>query len=163
MNLRKLAGQDELVIRQTVLDMVQKKGQVIHGARAINVQVPAHLRKKTKDYDVFTKNPKKAARELVETLKRRLGNGKKFEVKKGKHKGTFKVKSNDETIVDYSQSRRPIKSKNILGIKYKAISTIKRGTQKLVKRKGLEFRREKDISTLERIKEIERIEKAFNF
>ena len=49
MNLKKLAGQDELVIRKVVLDMAQKKGQVIHGAREFNVQVPAHLRKKTED------------------------------------------------------------------------------------------------------------------
>ena len=163
MDIRKLASQDELVIRQTVLDMAEKKGQVIHGARAINVQVPAHLRKKTKDYDVFTKNPKKSARELVNVLKRRLGNGKKFEVKQGKHKGTFKVKQDGETIVDFSQRKGPIKSKTILGIKYKDIGTIKKGTQKLIKKKGSEFRREKDLSTLQRIKELERIEKAFNF
>ncbi len=163
MDIRKLASQDDLVIRQVVLDMAEKKGQVIHGARAINIQVPAHLRKKTKDYDVFTKNPKKSARELVNTLKRRLGNGERFKVKKGKHPGTFKVKKDDETIADFSQSRRPIKSKTILGVKYKDIGTIKKSTQKLVKKTGTEFRREKDISTLQRIKEVERIEKAFNF
>ena len=162
MNIKKLASQDDLVIRQVVLDMVQKKGQVIHGARAFNVQVPAHLRKETEDYDVFTKNPKKAARELVNTLRRRLGNGD-IKVVKGKHKGTFRVKKNDETIADFSQSRKPIKSKNILGIKYKAISTIKRGTQRLVKSPSKEFRREKDLTTLQRIQELERIEQAIKF
>ena len=161
MNIRKLASQDDLVIRQVVLDMAQKKGQTIHGARAINEQIPAYLRKKTKDYDIFTKNPKKSAHALANELRRRL-NGD-IKVVKGSHKGTFRVKKGDENIVDYSQSRRPIKSKNILGIKYKDIGTIKKGTQKLVKRQSTEFRREKDLSTLQRIQELERIEQSIKF
>ena len=161
MNIRKLASQDDLVIRQTILDLAQKKGQILHGTRALNEQIPTYLKRKTEDYDVFTKNPKKSARELVDTLKRRLGND--FEIVQGKHKGTFKVKRGDETIVDYSQRKGPIKTKTILGIKYKDIGTIKRGTQRLVKKPETEFRREKDISTLQRIKELERIERSFNF
>lgn len=160
MDIRKLAGQDDSVIRQVVLDMAQRKNQVIHGTRALNQQVPTILRRKTKDYDILTDNPKKSAREIVRTLKRRLGNN--FKVVKGKHPGTFKVRRGDETIVDYTQKKGRVRSKKILGVKYKAIKTIKRGTQKLVKKKGTEFRREKDIDTLSRIKEVERIENIFN-
>ncbi len=160
MDIRKLAGQDDLVIRQVVLDMAQEKKQVIHGGRALNQQLPSNLRRKTKDYDVLTDNPRKSAREAVRTLKRRLGNN--FKVVKGKHAGTFKVQRGDETIVDYTQKKGKVPSKRILGVRYKEIKTIKRGTQKLVKKKGTEFRREKDIDTLSRIREVERMEKFFD-
>jgi len=159
MDIRKLAGQDELVIREVVLDMAQKKGQVVHGTRALNEQTTTYLKRKTEDYDIFTENPKKSARELAKTLKRRLGND--FKVVKGGHPGTFKVKRGEKTIVDYTQRRSPIKSKKVLGVRYKDIGTIKKGTQKLVKKKGLEFRRTKDIDTLERIREVERIHSMF--
>ncbi len=159
MDIRKLASQDDLVIRQVVLDMAHSKNQVIHGTRALNEQIPPHLRRETKDFDIFTDNPRKYARELASTLKRRLGD--KFKVVKGNHPGTFKVKKNGETVVDFTQKKGPIKSKRILGVKYKAIGTIKKGTQKLVKKKGTEFRREKDFDTLRRIKEIERIHSMF--
>lgn len=160
MDIRKLAGQDDLVIRQVVLDMAQEKKQIIHGARALNQQLPSNLRRKTRDYDVLTDNPKKSAREIVRTLTRRLGNN--FKVIRGKHQGTFKVQHKGKTIVDYTQKKGKVPSKKILGVSYKEIKTIKRGTQKLVKKKGAEFRREKDTDTLSRIKEIERIERVFD-
>jgi hypothetical protein len=160
MNIKKLAGQDDLVIRQVVLDMAQKKDQIIHGTRALNQQIPTYLKRKTEDYDIFTDNPRKSAREAVRELKRKLGNN--FKVVMGRNKGTFKVKRGEKTVVDYTQIRGKIKSKKILGIKYKDLETIKRGTQKLVKKKGAEFRREKDIDTLSRIKQVEKLDNIFN-
>ena len=160
MNIKKLAGQDDSVIRQVVLDMAQKKGQIVHGTRALNQQIPTHLKRKTSDYDILTENPRKSARELVKTLKRRLGNN--FKVVKGRNKGTFKVKRGDKTVADYTQKRGKVRNKIILGIKYKDLGTIKKGTQKLIKKKGAEFRREKDIDTLQRIKQVERMEKIFD-
>lgn len=160
MNIKKLASQDDLIIRQVVLDMAQRKDQIVHGTRALNKQIPTHLKRKTEDYDIFTDNPRKSARELVRTLKRRLGNN--FKVVKGRNPGTFKVKRGDKTVADYTQVRGKIRSKKILGIKYKDLGTIKRGTQKLVKKKGAEFRREKDIDTLSRIKQVERMERIFD-
>jgi len=160
MNIRKLAGRDDLVIRQVVLDMAQKRDQIVHGTRALNQQIPTHLKRKTKDYDILTDNPRKSARELVKTLRRRLGN--KFKVVKGRNKGTFKVKREDKTVADYTQMRGKVKSKRILGIKYKDLGTIKRGTQKLVKKKGAEFRRGKDFDTLRRIKKVERMGRIFD-
>jgi len=159
MDIRRLAGQDELVIREVVLGAAEKQNQIIHGTMALNVQLPMHLRRETKDFDIFTDNPRKSARELASTLKRRLGD--KFKVVKGSHPGTFKVKKNGETVADFTQKRGKIKTKKILGVRYKKLSTIKKGTQKLVKKKGTEFRREKDIDTLERIREIERIHSMF--
>jgi len=142
--------------RQIILDLAQRKGQIIYGARAINPQLPTYLQKETIDYDILTKRPKKSAQELVKELQRVTG--KEFRVVKGKHEGTYKVKTNDKTIVDYTQLKREPKIKNILANKYQDIKSIKRSVQRLVKKKEAKFRREKDISTIERIKRYEMTE-----
>ena len=68
------------------------KHEVIYGARAINKQVPPHLRRPTTDFDIFSKTPKKDAREVERALDRRFG-GDFFFVEPAKHRGTWKVKA----------------------------------------------------------------------
>lgn len=163
MNVQRVARllQDkEQVIRETILDKAQEKDLILYGARGYNLQAPRHLRKKTMDYDLLSKKPKKTAQEIAEKLRRRLD--KEVTIKKAEHKGTYKIQVNGESIIDITQLKYKPKTKKIYGVKVKHLSSIKKGTQKLVKKKGLEFRREKDIDTLERIKEVERIEKVFD-
>jgi len=143
----------DIKTRQIILDIAQKKEQIIYGARALNTQLPVYLQKETEDYDILTKKPKKSATELVNALKQH-SNGE-IEVVKAKHPGTYKVKIKGKTVVDYTQLRKQPKTKNILANKYLDLKTIKRSTQKLAKKKEAEFRREKDISTLENIKRYE--------
>lgn len=156
-----LEEKNDLKVREAVLDLAEKKGQIIHGSRAFNEQSPYYLRKKTTDYDILTKKPKKSAKELAEKLKRVLN--KDVVVSKGSHKGTYRVKVNNETVADYTQIKYKTPTKTSFGNKFKDIKTIKRSTQKLVKKPSAEFRREKDIDTLERIKRIEELDRRFNF
>ena len=158
-NIAKALQNKEQVIREVVYDSSLKDNGVLYGSRAFNVQVPPRLRKKTSDYDVFVKNPKKTAKKIASTLKRRLEGD--IKVVKGSNPGTYRVKLDDEAIVDLTQKRGKIKTKNVYGLKVKDLSTIKRGTQRLVKKKGAEYRREKDLDTLERIKKVEKIFQEF--
>ena len=150
----------DLLIRQLILDTAQKKGHIIYGARATNVQLPTHLRGTTKDYDVMTKKPKKTSKEMVKELNRRF-HTKDFTVERAWHKGTYKIKYKGKTVVDYTQLKRLPKTKKILGNKYVDIKSVKRTTQRLVKKPSAEFRRKKDMGTLERIQKLERIDKMF--
>lgn len=163
MNLPRIAhileNKNDLIVREVILDVAQKKKQIIYGARAFNVQSPDYLRKKTTDYDILTKTPKKSALEVAKELSRRLGED--IKVVKGIHKGTYKVKLNGETIVDYTQLKRSPKIKSKWGNQYRDIKSIKRNAQRLLKNPKTEHRREKDIDTLKRIQEIERIERIF--
>ena len=165
MNLPRIAqlleNKNDMVINDVILSSAQKKSQVIYGARAYNIQSPDHLKKKTTDYDILTCNPKKAAQETAEKLRQRLG--KKVEVVKGSHKGTYRVKLDNEVVVDYTQLKRKQKTKNSWGIKVRTLKSIKRNAQRLVKNPKTEYRRTKDLDTLQRIQEIERIDKAFSF
>jgi len=142
-------------IRAAVLDMAQKKKQIIHGAQATNKQLPVNLRKKTVDYDVYTKKPEQSAKELAKKLSKQFK--KKFEVSPGVHKGTFKVKDDKgETIADYTRVYRKPKTVNKFGIEYASTGYAKRKLKKLVKNEATEFRRDKDLDTLERIRKGER-------
>lgn len=163
MNIQRIARllQDkEQVIRETVLDTSQRKGAILYGSRAYNMQVPSHLRKKTTDYDILTKKPKKSAQEVAEVLRRRLG--KTVDVVKGSHKGTYRVKIDNEVVADYTQLKKKPKTKKIWGIEARDIKSIKKSTQRLVKNPKAEYRKEKDLNTLERINELERLERRFS-
>ena len=164
MNIKRIAkileNKSHLIINEVVLATAQKEGQIIHGSRSFNLQSPTYLKKKTIDYDILTQKPKKSAREVAEQLSRRTG--KKFEVVKGSHKGTYRVKLNDEVVADYTQLKRKPKTKKVWGTEVRSLESIKRNAQRLIKDPKKEFRREKDISTLQRIEEIERMEQVFN-
>jgi len=98
---------------------------------------------------------------MAKKLNRAIGE-ERYEVVKGQHKGTYKIKTKEgETIIDYTQLKRKPKTKRIYGNEYYDIKTIKRNVKRLIKKPETEYRREKDISTLQRIKEIERIESMF--
>lgn len=163
MNVQRLAkildNKDDLTINEVVLNQADKRDQVLFGARAYNKQSPDYLKKKTFDYDILTKKPKKSANEVAEILRRRLN--KNVDVSKGSHKGTFRVKVNNEVVADYTQLKNKPKTKKIWGTNVRDIKSIKRNAQRLIKNPNTEYRREKDLDTLQRIKEIERIDNSF--
>ena len=162
MSLKRIASALEntpdLTIRQLILNKAQKENQIIYGARATNRQLPDYLQKETEDYDILTKKPKKSAQELAKDIKKFTN--KDVEVTKASHKGTYKVKVDKRVIVDYTQLKRRYPTKSVLANKYRNLSSIKKSLQKAVKKKSNEFRREKDLDTLHRIKISE---ETFNF
>lgn len=155
--LSRILNNKTLTINEVVLNKAQKEGQVIYGARAYNSQSPTYLRKTTYDYDVLTKKPKRSAKEVVKELSRRLD--EKVELVKGKHKGTYRVKVAGEVVADYTQLKKKPKTKKVWGVENRNLKSIKRNVQRLIKRPSAEYRREKDLDTFNRIKEIERLER----
>ena len=155
-----LENKNDLVINEVVLNQAQKKSQIVYGARAYNYQSPTHLKKKTYDYDILSKSPKKSAKETAEILKRRLK--KEVTVSKGSHRGTYRVKVNGEVVADYTQLKKAPKTKKVWGTEVRHLKSIKRNATRLSRKKGLEYRREKDLDTLEKIKKIEKMENIFN-
>ena len=141
---------------QIILEEASKRGQVVYGQRAVNQQLPTYLRKKTKDYDIYSKDPKGAAIKVAELLNREI-NGDSFEVKRAKYGRTWKVKDkkSGENIVDYTQPSRYPKTKNVLGVKYADLSSVKRKIGKILKDEKSSYRWDKDMDTLSRIKKAE--------
>lgn len=143
---------DDVTIRNIILNLAQKKGQVVYGQQAVNVQLPKRFQRKTIDYDIYTKKPEQSARELLKELKKEYKNGK-FKVVKGTNPKTWKVKKGKKTIADYTGTTKKPGYKKVLGVSYAKLKYQKGRLGKLVKRKEFEYRREKDIDTLEKIKQ----------
>lgn len=145
---------EEYAIRKNIFELAQKRNQVIYGARAINKQLPPNLRKSTTDYDVLTKKPRESAEELVRRLKKDIQSGR-FKVVQAKYPKTFKVKRGKRTIVDYTSTTKKPKSKNVFGIKYANLDYQKKKIKRILKDTSSSYRHEKDLDTLNRIKQSE--------
>lgn len=145
---------DEQTIKNIILDIAQKRKQVVYGQQAINAQLPKHLKRKTKDYDIYTSKPKESADELVNRLNKEYKR-KRFKVTPAVHKGTYKVKSGRKTVADYTLARKKPMSKKVLGIAYAKLKYQKVKLKKILKDKASEFRHKKDMKTLSKIKEYE--------
>jgi len=143
------------IIPRLVRGSIAKNKQVVHGARAINAQLPGFLRKETKDYDVFVKNPSKAAKMLEKSLDKKF-RGDFFRVKKGSSEvlPVRKVVSNitNESLVDFARPKRKIPFTTIQGVRYATLEYHKGQIKRTLKDPSSEFRKEKDLEALQRIK-----------
>jgi len=153
-------GIREREIKKYITD---KKG-IIYGAKALNAQVPFPLKRATQDYDVFVKDSKKAARELDRILdKRRSGNF--HYVKKGEHKGTWKVKDiggdlikdteDDFTLVDFSTLQK-IKTVKIGRNRFSTLREIEKSKLKALSDSRFKFRHAKDKMDVQIIRAVKK-------
>jgi len=138
-----------ILIRQTI-----NGNEIIHGSRAVNRQLQSqHLRVHTRDFDVFSNNPKKSARDTERFLDKRFGFNA-FEVKKGKHPGTYKVKARatGETYMDATRPEKKIPFRIINGKKYATLQYHKEHAKATLKAGTATHRKHKDIDMINRIK-----------
>lgn len=145
-----------LVNRFTRNFLAKNKVGIVHGTRATNAQLPSAVKRKTLDWDVFVKNPKKRARQLEKLLDRRF-KGDFFRVSKGLGSpGTkvFKIRSNitDEGFVDFATTNRKVPSKFIRGVRFATLKDQEERARINIKKPELKFRRAKDLDLLRRIK-----------
>ena len=63
---------DELA-EKTILKFTKKKKHIIHGAQALNKQLPPELRRPTYDYDLWAKKPRLAMDKLEDLLDKAYG------------------------------------------------------------------------------------------
>ena len=149
-----------------ILDEAKKNKQIIYGARSIQQHLGT-ISRQTKDYDIFTKNSKKAASRTEKKLDKDIGFDY-FYTKKGMNPGTWKVKGkgydlkkeneDDEGIVDYTNMPKPIpKSKLYNGVKYRILSLESAAKRRALADKEYKYRHEKDRKDLELIKSVIRV------
>lgn len=145
---------DPQKIKNIILDIAQKKGQVVYGQQAVNVQIPQYLKRKTKDYDIYTKKPKQSAEEVANKLNEYYGN--KFKVVKGVNPSTYKVKKGKKTIADYTGTTKKPKYKKVLGVSYANLQYQKKKLKNILKKKEYEYRHLKAQKDLNKLMEAEK-------
>jgi hypothetical protein len=147
-----LKYKDSQDVKNVILDMAQKKRQVIYGQQSVNVQLPPRFRRETKDFDILTKKPKQSAEELVKKLNKEYGEGE-FKVEPAKYGKTFKVKSKEgKTVADYTSTTKKPKSKEVWGVRYANLPYQEKKLKKILKDEASSFRHDKDRDTLEKIR-----------
>jgi hypothetical protein len=147
-----LKYKDSQDVKNVILDMAQKKRQVIYGQQSVNVQLPPRFRRETKDFDILTKKPKQSAEELVKKLNKEYGEGE-FKVEPAKYGKTFKVKSKEgKTVADYTSTTKKPKSKEVWGVRYANLPYQEKKLKKILKDETSSFRHDKDRDTLEKIR-----------
>lgn len=145
-----------------ILGQARRNKETLYGARAMNKQLSwKWLSRPTFDYDIYSKKPRKSARQLEKTLDR-ASNQDIYYVKPAMHKGTFKVMhkgydkikgtKDDYGIADYTKPQRKIKSIKQNKIRYAHISERVKDAKTSLKNPMFKFRHKKDKSDLERIK-----------
>lgn len=136
-----------------ILNEAKGKKQTIYGARSIQAQLGI-ISRQTKDWDIFSDNPKKDAVSTEKKLDKFFGFDYHY-TKEGKHKGTYKVKGkgydlkkgtpDDEEVVDYTKIPKP-KPKTVVinGVAYRDIKEEIKRKKEILKDKSYQFRHKKD-------------------
>ncbi len=152
---------NRFIIGATVWDFLRKKQGILYGAKAANIHLPPHLDRYTEDFDIYTKKPKKSAKELEKELDRRFG-GDYFRVEAAKHKGTFKVVSNvtQKGVADFTKPEKRVGYRTTLDrIRYSKLQHLKKKLIESLRNPKAKFRHKKDREMLQRIKIYEKLYK----
>ena len=148
------------VINRVVRGRVAQTGRTVHGSRAQNAQMPRILEKKdVRDWDIFAKNPKKAARNMEKALDKKFGRDA-FHVKKGKSKKLIvhKVVSNvtNEGFVDFAKPDRNVPTVAKRGVNFATLEDQKRRALANLRDPKRSFREKKDRDFLNRLRKFEK-------
>lgn len=147
--------------RNKILQQARRNKEIIYGAQSIRRQI-GYRSRPTRDFDIFDKNPKKAAINIEKQFDR-LAHNDDYYVKPAQHHGTYKVRyegvdgkkgtKDDISLVDYTTYPSPKpKTKIFNGIRYRALQEEIRAKKQLISNPLYKFRREKDLADLKRIK-----------
>ncbi len=159
MTKEKFFERNKNLVNRFVRGRLAKTGRTVHGTRATNVQLPKFLgRKPTVDWDVFAKNPKKAAINMEKFLDKKF-KGDFFDVREGKTKRlkVHKVFSNitGETQVDFSIPDRKVPTISKRNVRFATLKDQVEKAKRNLKDPTKMFRADKDRSLVMRVKRFE--------
>lgn len=135
------------IIKRTI-----DKREVIQGERAVEAQVPDQYRRETRDFDVYSSNPERSAKETERELDWEFG-GNYFRTKLAQHKGTVKVVSNidDETWADYTKPSEKIYKTKIGNTNYTTLQFELFKAKRILQQKQYAYRHKKEQDKIKRI------------
>ncbi len=161
MTKEKFFERNKNLVNRFVRGRLAKTGRIVHGTRATNVQLPRFLKRKpTVDWDVFAKNPKKAAINMEKFLDKKF-KGDFFDVREGKTKRlkVHKVFSNitGETQVDFSIPDRKVPTISKRNVRFATLKDQVEKAKSKLRDPSEIFRADKDRSLVERVRIFEKL------
>lgn len=140
------------LVEQIVRDYARRKQLILFGGKAINLNVKKFLNTYSADFDFLHENPKKIILALEKKLDRYF-EGNYFKVMKGKHEGTYKLKSNvtKRTIADITKQKEEIETRNIKGLKVATAKHLRKRIRKTLKNPANAYRFDRERENLQRL------------
>jgi len=150
----------EYFLGSTIIPFVKNKGDIIYGSRAMNIQLPKHLRRTSDDYDIWSKKPALHCDQLEDKLDKKAGcnmfiEEKKYITKAGKTTYRIRYLPSSKQEVDYTKPPKDAKIKKIKGVNYQHIKHQKKRLKEMAKDPLLAFRIEKTMRDLKTIEKAE--------
>ncbi|KKN08448.1 hypothetical protein LCGC14_1056520 [marine sediment metagenome] len=161
MTKEKFFERNKNLVNRFVRGRLAKTGRTVHGTRATNAQLPRFLeRKPTVDWDVFAKNPKKAAMNMEKFLDKKF-RGDFFDVREGatKRLKVHKVFSNvtGDTHVDFSIPDRKVPTVSKRSVRFATLKDQFEKAKSNLKDPTKIFRTDKDRSLVRRVEKFEKL------
>ena len=147
-------------IDTTIESKLVSSDLIVHGGRAINVQLPNWLDKATEDWDLFSSTPRETAEKLEKLLDEHYG-GDFFRIIPAKHEGTFRIVNNVtlKGVADITLPKKKIDYITEDGINYATLEHHVERIKKTLTDPTKKFRWKKDKETLQRIRVFKRLKK----
>ncbi len=148
-------------VESELLKQARQEGNIVFGGQAIKRKLGINARR-TKDFDFFSKTPKKSAL-IAENNLDKLFRKNVFLVRKAFNPTTYKVKhvgkdmkprtKDDISIADFTKTKKP-EPKTFLfrGVRYRILKEELAAKARLIRAEKFEFRRKKDLEDFLRIK-----------
>lgn len=154
-----------------ILAQARRNNEVIYGAQAIKKQMPGFLARKTIDYDIYSRKPRKSANQLENSLDK-LAGFDNFYVKQRMHKTTFGVydigldfkkgSDDDFNIADYTRQKKRLQIKRIRGNNYVDVSEVVKSKRATLTQQQFAYRHKKDFSDVRRVSVGEQVQQYKN-
>lgn len=146
---------------RVILNQAKKNKSIVYGGQALKANM-GFIARPTRDYDIFSNNPKRSARQLQSSLDKQAGGDYYYSKASKFHKGTHKVyyvgkdskkgTKDDVGIADYTKiPRSRPKTNKVEGIDYVKLSETKKDKLRSLKDPKYKFRHYKDANDLHRI------------
>ena len=157
------SSSNQFKIPNIIRKQVRKNKSVIFGARSLNAQ-SSLFKRDTRDWDIFSKHPKKSATQLEKKLDRVFGFDK-FYTKPAQHPGTTKVvdigqnrrrDKFDKNIADFSRTPKDIRFVTINQVRFRTLAQEKGARLNALRDPAFKFRASKDKKDLETIRLIKK-------
>lgn len=139
-----------------ILGQARRNKEIVYGGQAMNRQTYGFLNRTTYDYDIYSRKPKKSAKQLEREFDRTSGYDSHY-VKEAMHRGTYKVMNRGRNLedprddfneADYTRPTRRIKKKRINGVFYAALSETRKDKLQSLRDPKFKFRHRKDKEDL---------------
>jgi len=152
-------------INSFILNTTKKKKYIIHGAKSLSKQLPPELRRPTKDWDLWARNPQQAMDKLEDDLDKASGGDYYYEKtvpligsKKGEMVYRVISRITGEEVADFMKTPNEKNLYRVIGgIRWETLAHAKKVYQEILKNPQTRFdRKAKARGDLNRILAFER-------